>query len=66
MIYKILREFQTHKAMENYVCEHCSKTILKGISYAKEAITSRYTTAKKFHIQCFEELLNKEITMLKL
>ena len=65
MNYKILKEFLTHKAMENYVCEHCSKTIVKGDSYTKEYVTSRYTTAIKFHNTCYRERLVYEIKEAK-
>lgn len=61
MNYKIIREYLTHKAMENYVCEHCNKTIIKGNSYSRELISNKYTTAKKFHIGCFDERLNEEV-----
>jgi hypothetical protein len=51
MNYKILKEFLTYKANENYVCDVCSETIVKGDSYTKEYVTSRYTTAVKIS-QC--------------
>jgi len=66
MNYKILREFLTYKANENYVCDHCSETIFKGDIYAREYVTNVRTTPVKLHPNCYTAKLKVEIMELKL
>jgi hypothetical protein len=61
MNYKILREFLTYKAKENYVCDHCSETIFKGDTYAREYVTNVRTTPVKLHPNCYSKRLNEEL-----
>lgn len=66
MVYKFV--FQDSKAKENYKCDVCEKTILKGQKYFiinSKKINSNDWIRIKIHISCLHNIFQNMIKLIK-